>query len=74
MEDRHSIFLELYYNRYKESSIVFNLYDMDNAFKFQALQTERERNCPVRFCSRQLPQSIAVILHLFIFYNTNVHE
>ena len=54
----------------------FNIYDKDNLFKFQALralQTEGERNCPVKFCSRQLLQSIAVILHLSIFYNTNLH-
>ena len=66
MEDRHSISLEL----------VFTVYDIDNTFKFlalQALQTEGERNRTVRFCSRHLPQCIAVILHLLLFYNTNVH-
>ena len=63
MEDRHSISLES----------VFTVYDTDDTFKFKALQTEGEKNCPVRFCSRQLPQSIAVILRLLIFYNMNVH-
>ena len=80
----HSFQVGIYMSRLWKIDIVFpwnwcfTVYDIDNTFKFQALQalqTEGERNCPVRFCSKQLPQSFAVILHLLIFYNTrtNMH-
>ena len=54
--------------------MYLTVYDIDNKFKFQALQTEGERKCSVRFCSRPLPQSIAVILHLLIFYNMRFYH
>ena len=72
VEDKLSISLELIL-RNRSLLLYFTVYDIDNTFKSQSLQIERERNFPVRFCSRQLPQSIAVILILLIFYNTNMH-